>query len=53
MSDDGYIDISQSQNKVDTDELTQVHSARSSLTVNHARTNQGRRCLTSVNVPLS
>jgi len=44
--DDGYID-GRSQIKVHTDERTQVHSARSSLTVTHPR-NRGRRCLTSV-----
>jgi len=46
--DIGYID-GRSQIKIHTGELTQVHSARSSLMV----TNQGRRALTSVNVPLS
>jgi len=40
-----------SQIKVHTDERTQVHSARSFLTVTHPSTNRGRRCLTSVNVP--
>jgi len=42
-----------SQIKVHTDERTQIHSARYSLTVTHPSTNRGRRCLTSVNVPLS
>jgi len=32
---------------------SQVHGARSSLTVTHPSANRGRRCLTSVNVPLS
>jgi len=41
-----------SQIKVHTDERTQVHSAQSSLTVTHPSTNRGRRCITSVNVPL-
>jgi len=41
-----------SQIKADTDERTQDHSARSSLTVTLPSTNRGRRCLTSVNVPL-
>jgi len=50
--DDGYID-GRSQIKVHTDERTQVHSARSSLTATHPSTNRGRRCLTSVNVSLS
>jgi len=49
--DDGYID-GRSQNKVHTDELTQVHSAQSSLAVTHP-INRRRRCLTSVNVSLS
>jgi len=44
---------SRSQIKVHTDEQTQGHSARSSLTVTHPSTNRGRRCLTSVNVPLN
>jgi len=50
--DDGYID-GRSQIKVHTDERTHAHSAPSSLTVTHPSTNRGRRCLTSVNVPLS
>jgi len=50
--DDGYID-DRSKVNVHTDEPTQVHSAQSSLTVTHPRTNRGRRCLTSVNVPMS
>jgi len=50
--DDGYID-GRSRIKVHTDERTQVHSARSSLTVTHPSSNHGRHCLTSVNVPLS
>jgi len=40
--DDGYID-GRSQIKVHTDERTQVHSARSSLTVTHPSSNRGRR----------
>jgi len=40
-----YID-GRSQIKVHTDERTQVHNARSSLTVTHPSTNRGRRCLT-------
>jgi len=39
--DDGYID-GRSQIKVHADERTQVHSARSSLTVTHPSTNRGR-----------
>jgi len=50
--DGGYVD-GRSQIKVHTDERTQVQSAWSSLTVTHPSTNRGRRCLTSVNVPLS
>jgi len=50
--DDGYIDR-RPQIKNHTDERTQVHSARSSMTVNHPSTNRGRRCLTSVNMPPS
>jgi len=42
-----------SQIKIYTDKRTQVHSARSSLTVTHKSTNRNRRCLTSVSVPLS
>jgi len=42
-----------SQIKVHTDEQTQVHRARSSLTVIRTSTNRCRRCLTSVKVPLS
>jgi len=41
-----------SQIQVHTTEQQGVHSARSSLTVTYPSTNQGRRCLTSVNVPL-
>jgi len=48
---DGYVD-GRSQ-MVHTDERTQVHTARSSLAVTHPSTNRGRRCLTSMNVPLS
>jgi len=47
-----YMD-GRSRIKVDTDERTQVHSARSFLAVIHPRTNRGRRCLASGNVPLS
>jgi len=50
--DDGYIG-GRSQIKVHADERTQVHSAPSSLAARHPSTNRGRRCLTSVNVPLS
>ena len=50
--DDGYID-GRSQFQVHTDERTQAYSAQSSLVVSHPSTNRGRRCLTSVNVPLS
>jgi len=46
--DDDYVD-GWSQINVDNDEQTQVHSARSSLTVTHPSTSRGRRCLTSVN----
>jgi len=45
--DDGYIN-DRSQIKVHTDEQTQDHSARSSLTVTHPSTNRGRRWLPSV-----
>jgi len=48
----GYIN-GRSQIMVNTDEWTQVHSTRSSLTITHPRTNQDRCCLTSVNVSLS
>jgi len=50
--DDGYID-NRSQIKVHIDERTQIHKAWSSLMVTHPSTNRGRRCLTSVNVPLA
>jgi len=43
---------SRSRIKVHTDERTQVHSARFSLTVTHPTAKRSRRCLTSVNVPL-
>jgi len=42
---DGYID-GRPQITVHTNERTQVHSARSSLTVTHPSTNRGRHCLT-------
>jgi len=42
--DDCYID-GRSHIKVHTDERTQVHSARSSLTVTQPSPNRGRRCL--------
>jgi len=42
-----------SQSKVHTDERTQAYSAQSSLAVTRPSINLGRRCLTSVNVPLS
>jgi len=44
--DNGYVD-GRSQIKVHTDERTQVHSARSSMTVTHPSTNRGRLWLTS------
>jgi len=47
----GYID-GWSQIQVHTNERTQVHNAQSSLVVTYPSTNQGRRALTSVNMPL-
>jgi len=41
------------QTWLNTDEQTQVHSARSALVVAHPSSNRGRCALTSVNVPLS
>jgi len=42
-----------SQIEVHTDASTNVDSARSSLVATRPSTNQGRRVITSVNVPLS
>jgi len=45
--DNDYMD-GRSQNKVHTDERTQVHSTQSSLAVTHQSTNRARRYLSSV-----